>query len=207
MNQQSLKRAALAAVVFLVSGSSWAAERGGGSAPAQTQTSLACTDLSGALAAAAQEAGIPINAAQASTTTSDLLVFSAATVEGLERVPATQYAHGVDVAFVYLDSPDSNIPAGYYLLRASAKASDIKVGTYSGSVGFFNTAGVEVARSSATFETISVTNPDPGASIPARVAVRGDLSAGSLRRLLMRAVAIIWTPSGYIVIHAYNGMD
>ncbi|WXH27411.1 hypothetical protein WA016_01334 [Myxococcus stipitatus] len=86
------------------------------------EPSLACTCMPGELLVAAQDAGVLINGGQISTSTSDLVAASSRTV-GIENIPATQYAPGVDVAFVFLDSPDAHLPAGDHRLTATAKGS------------------------------------------------------------------------------------
>ncbi|MFY2560762.1 hypothetical protein ACN469_24370 [Corallococcus terminator] len=192
----SLACAALAAVLCLASNSVWAAEPRRSSVSPLAESSLACTDLPGDLSVAAQEAGVPIHPGLISTSTSDLFVVSAGAVVGLEDISALQYAQGVDVAFVYLDAPGSTIPKGYYRLNAMAKASDIRVGTYAGSVGFFDKAGQEVARVAATFETASVTRPEGGPTVPARVLIGGKPPGAETWDDLIRGLVIyIWTPN------------
>ncbi|MBZ4409788.1 hypothetical protein K8640_16405 [Myxococcus sp. XM-1-1-1] len=203
MKSLTFECAALVATLFLASSPVWAAAPGQASGSPLAESSLSCADLPGALSVAAQEAGVPIHAGRISTATSDLYVASAGAVVGLENISALQYAQGVDVAFVYLDSPSSNIPVGYYRLRATAKAGDIQVGTYSGSVGFFDLAGQEVARVVATFETTSVTTSEGGPVPAARVLIGGKPpGAATLEDLLRGMVFRIWLPSGVIYIPA-----
>ncbi|GEN11709.1 hypothetical protein SAMN05443572_11571 [Myxococcus fulvus] len=196
MKSPSFECAALAAVLFLASSSVRAEEPRRASEVSVSGASLACTDLPGALSLAAQEAGVPIHPGRIATSTSDLFVISAGAVIGLENLSALEYAQGVDVAFVYVDAPGSDIPAGYYRLRATAKANDIHVGTYPGSVGFFDKTGQEVARVVGTFETSSVTSPEGGPSVPARALIGGKPpGAATLQDLMRGMVILIWTPN------------
>ncbi|NRD49220.1 hypothetical protein D7Y27_32445 [Corallococcus sp. AB004] len=206
MKSQSLKRSTLLSAFLFASGVAWAGESQTSSSPPRSSATAACTDVAASLAAVAQEQGFPINAAQAMTMTTDGLVFSAATFEGLEQTPPTQYAEGVDVAFVYMDVPDSDIPAGYYRLKATAKAEDIQVGTYAGSVGFFDLTGKEVVRVDASFETSALSDPTPGPFTPARVTIRGGFGPHpkDYLRLMRNPIAVIYTGYGVLVVYAYH---
>ncbi|MCP3164379.1 hypothetical protein [Myxococcus qinghaiensis] len=203
MNSKTIKHSTLVAALFLVSNVSWAKVPQWSSVALLEGAAAVCTDLPGDLAAAAQDAGIPIHVEQIATTTAEAFVFTAAPVVDLAYVPPAAFAHGVDAAFMYLNAPATNIPTGYYRVTVTAKASDIRVGTYGGSVGLFALNGNEVARASATFETSSLTVPESLPFRPALVTVRGSPHHIQGGVLLNPTTLTVWTPTGLIFIHDF----
>ncbi|WP_224371189.1 hypothetical protein [Hyalangium versicolor] len=152
MRHQLLKMFAFVMTLFVVSGAAVASE------PSQAAT---CTDLGDQLAKAAESAGIPINREQTVTTTSNGVAFAGTSIAGFEQIPATQFPKGVDAGFIYLSSPESGIPAGYYRLRTTASDRDIRVGSYPGIVSLVNLEGKVVTVVPATIDTFSVSVPKP----------------------------------------------
>ncbi|MBU8895154.1 hypothetical protein DRW03_02685 [Corallococcus sp. H22C18031201] len=160
-------------------------------------------DLSSDLIQAADAKGIPINKEEIVTMTAEDLAFAATSIAGSEQIPATRFNDGVDVAFVYLNSPDSGIPAGFYRLNARANASDIRVGSYSGTVGLIDQDGLEVTRLAASFETATLTVPTP---LPfPRTMISSRIDTLSINRKKLKEVWVV-AVLGYnhIIIALYD---
>ncbi|NOK21619.1 hypothetical protein [Corallococcus carmarthensis] len=133
---------------LLLSGSAFAGESRYASAAA-----AACTELKTELAQGAKEQGLAINEEEIGTLTSEFATVVATNIAGYEKVPATDYAKGVDAAFVYIDSPEAGIPAGHYRVNVRAKPEDIKVGKYKAIASLIDKDGKEVAQRATVIET------------------------------------------------------
>lgn len=201
MVKQSLKAFGLVAAILLTSGPALAGETRLAAymprADTQPATAGACTDPRGDLIAAASAARVPINVEQIVTATSEKVAVTATSVAGFEQVPATRFPVGVDVGFVYLNAPESGIPAGFYRLNARASSTDVRVGTYPGSVSLFSGDGREVARLPATMETSSLQVPQPLPFARTLVDARIDTSNPAAPA---RIIIIIRCPNGTTII-------
>lgn len=95
---------------------------------------------------AAAQAGVGISTREMLTILRDDITFLGAPMHGFENVPARALADGpVDVGFVYIEAPLSDIPVGYYSLRARTSGGDVAVGDLQGSVELVGTDGAVVA--------------------------------------------------------------
>ncbi|WP_147441955.1 hypothetical protein [Corallococcus exercitus] len=135
---------------LLLSGSAFAAEP-----RSATTTATACTDSKTQLLQAAKEQGLVLNEEQIGTLSSDTGNIVATSIAGFEKIPDTAYAQGVDVAFVYIDSPDAGVPAGYYRVKVRANPEDIQVGKYKAVATLIDATGKEVAQRATRIETFS----------------------------------------------------
>ncbi|WP_147445434.1 hypothetical protein [Corallococcus aberystwythensis] len=113
----------------------------------------ACSELKTELVQGAKEQGLAINEEQIGTLTSDQGAVVATNIAGYEKVPASEYEKGVDAAFVYIDSPESGIPAGHYRVNVRANPEDIKVGKYKAIASLIDKDGKEVAQRATVIET------------------------------------------------------
>ncbi|MFP2933349.1 hypothetical protein ACLESO_51025 [Pyxidicoccus sp. 3LG] len=204
MKPQVIRLPSLVVALFLVSSSAWAGESRLAAylrpVTVKPLPALACTDLATELASAADERGIPINQEQLVTTTSESITFAGTSIAGFEQVSAAEFPYGVDVGFVYIDAPELDLPAGFYTLNAHANEEDIRVGTYEGTVGLIDQEGQEVARVAATFETSSITVPEPLPFERTQVEVRTEIEDGQGLRIHRRLIIIIRCPNGTIII-------
>ncbi|WP_158620398.1 MULTISPECIES: hypothetical protein [Corallococcus] len=114
MTLKAIHRPVLVSSLILFAGLAWAGEPRGSPASARAVMTDTCTDLPVDLAQAAQVAKLPISTEEIATATAGSSALAAAPAVGLEEVPATRYAQGVDVGFVYVNVPDSAVPAGVY---------------------------------------------------------------------------------------------
>lgn len=115
-------------------------------ATGQGEGTRVLNDQRAQLKAAATQAGVRISTREMLSVLRDDLTFLGAPMEGFEQVPARRLADGpVDVGFVYIESPQSRIPVGYYTLRARTQDGQVAVGDLMGSVDLVNTDGETVA--------------------------------------------------------------
>lgn len=129
--------------------------------PSFAKPSAAC-DPKCRLVTAAEEAGIPIYTEELIVLTHGEDSLAAAPIQGFEKIPASAFAGGVDMAYAYINFPESSsIPSGTYLLRGRAAESDIHEGEYGGTVDLVNADGGVVASLPARIHTFSTTVPDP----------------------------------------------
>lgn len=179
--------AVLAAVLFSA-GPAWAAET----------ESTASTDAERkALLEAANRAQVPINFEQIVTATSENVALVGTSIAGFEQIPATQFANGTNIAFVYLDLPASGIPAGYYRLRTTAARQDITVGNYPGTTEFISQDGKVVARLPSSIDTTSLQVPNP---LPyPRTLVDATIEESDAKRLTLTLTIRVRCPNGSTV--------
>ncbi|RKH17751.1 hypothetical protein D7Y27_31475 [Corallococcus sp. AB004] len=147
MITSSFMRSSLVAALLL-SGSAFAGESKYASAAA-----AACTELKSELSRSAKEQGLAIDEAEIGTHTSEQATVVATSIAGFDKVPATEYAKGVDAAFVYIDSEEAGIPAGNYRVSIRANPEDIKVGKYKAIASLIDKDGKEVAQRATVIET------------------------------------------------------
>jgi len=113
------------------------------------------------LARSAAAAGVPINAEETATVTAPGVGLATTSIKGFEQVPATDFAKGADVGFLYVDKALGNLPAGGYKLRVHADESAIQVGEYPGTADLIDANGKVVRTVGANIGTSSLTVPDP----------------------------------------------
>ena len=82
-------------------------------------------------------------------------------IKGFEQVPATDFARGADVCYLYLDAKGSGLPTGNYKLRAHADEKAIQVGDYAGTVDLVDADGKVVRTLKADISTSSLAVPNP----------------------------------------------
>jgi hypothetical protein len=158
-------------------------------------------DTRAALFKAAEAAGVPLNHEQTVTTSAPGVSFAGTSIAGFEKVPATRLPEGVDAGFIYLDAPNSGIPAGFY--RLNARASKPQVGTYEGVVSLIAQDGKEVVKLPASMETWSMEVPSelPYEQTLMEAQLYSEPGAEAARPVLPRLLSIvIYCPNGTIII-------
>jgi len=163
MTLHVFKLVTLVVSLSFVSGASWAQapRRPAAEARASAPAAAACPDPADVLAGAARAAGVSLNLEQLATATTEGALLVGTSIAGFEQVPATRFPQGVDVGFVYLDVPASDIPVGYYRVNVTADAKDVRVGTYPGVARFIGLDGSEVASVEVSIETSTLSVPAP----------------------------------------------
>jgi hypothetical protein len=111
--------------------------------------------------------------------------------------PATELKKGVNSAFAYINSPDRNVPAGYYTLRITADA--VKIGAVSGTLEYVDSRGQTANKSSVQLDIKSLTLPNPPALPHAVINVESRQVAhtGDLALTPLRDTVIVCCPNGY----------
>lgn len=108
------------------------------------------------------------------------ITFVAAPVEGLETVPATRYAEGVDFAVAYVDLAAKNLEPGFYTLRGVVY--EVKLGEVPARVDLVDAAGRVAAslESTAEIESLAVPESPPvfGVAVSAQIHFPQDMTAG-----------------------------
>lgn len=169
----------LVAALLGVAGSAWAAD-------------VSCNEeLTRQIGAAASAAGVAVHLDQLVTVSTQGATVAATTVQGYEQVPATDLPKGVDAGFLYLDAPSSGIPTGFYTVRASAKAGDVRVGDFDGTVQLVSKDGRVAAELPAKMDAFSL-------SVPAELPSPRTTVDTSARRRWNENYIIIdyWCPNG-----------
>jgi len=145
---------------------------------------------------AARRAKVQINTSEMITVLRADSTFIIAPLCDFDVSPATELPNGVDSAFAYIDSPDRQVPPGYYTLRVRTDAAE--VGELPGTVEYVDRRGQVVSQVGVQVEVESLTLLDPPPfphaviNLESRVATQGELS------LVRRAdVVIVCCPNGY----------
>jgi len=145
------------------------------------------------LASSAEAARISINTEETATLTAPGVTLATSSIKGFEQVPATDFAKGADVGYLYLDAKGSGLPAGNYLLRAHADEKAIQVGDYDGTVDLVDADGKVVRTLKADISTSSLSVPDPLPFPRTRVSTSVDNGAGGGGGAQQRIIIIhIW---------------
>jgi hypothetical protein len=140
------------------------------------------------LASSARTAGVAINTEETVTLTAPGVNLATSSIKGFEQVPATDFAKGADVGYLYLDAKGSGLPAGNYKLRAHADEKAIQVGEYDGTVDLVNEDGKVVQTLKAEIGTSSLSVPDPLPFPRTRVSTsvdNGDGGGGAQQRIII----------------------
>lgn len=116
-------------------------------------------DTREALFKAAAESGVKLNLEQTVTASSESITFAGSSIAGFEQIPATRLPRGVDAGFIYLNAPESGIPADFY--RLHTQAPNPQKGVHEGTVSLVSRSGKVVAQLPATLETWSMEVPRP----------------------------------------------
>ena len=140
-------------------------------------------DVSEHLAVQAKTAGIDIVRDRSVTVVQDGVVFVGTTVRGLEKIPAPAYRDGVDIGFAYIRVPGSDLPVGYFLIRA--QSNDIRLGEVRGRMIFIRRDGTTAFELPAKLRIDSLRVPEgldpPYAVLHARVHLAEDsLTSGTV---------------------------
>ncbi|MBN8226757.1 hypothetical protein JYK02_04460 [Corallococcus macrosporus] len=187
---------------LLLSGSAFAAEP-----RSTTATATACTDSKSKLLEAAKAQGLALNAEQIGTLSSDTGDIVATSIAGFENVPDTEYAKGVDVAFVYIDSADAGVPAGYYRVNVRADPKDMQVGKYKAVASLIDASGKEVAQRATRIETFSAPLKSARYGSPMNVGLQQQtIRDYNLTRFFKTVTIIMVRPWGTVVIDLF-GVD
>lgn len=120
-----------------------------------------------------------------------------APIREFDVTPASELKKGVNSAFAYIDSPDRNVPAGYYTLRVTADAPQI--GEVPGTLEYVDSRGQTANKSSVQLDIKSLTLPHPPA-LPhtvINVESRRVAHAGDLALTALRDTVIVCCPNGY----------
>ncbi|MHA7632711.1 hypothetical protein [Corallococcus sp. M7] len=169
-------------------------------------SATACTQLKDELVKRAEAQGIALNHEQIRTLSSDEGTFVATNIAGFEKVPDTEYAKGVDVAFVYIDSPEAGVPAGHYRVNVQAKPEDIRVGKYEATATLFDMDGKEVAQRATRIETFAT--PLKSAAYgnqPLRFGIQQQtINDWNIQRFRGTVTLIIVRPWGVLVLDLFN---
>jgi hypothetical protein len=126
-----------------------------GAAGAQATNPVVFDQLETDLIAAAQRAGVPIDTSNMFAVLRPDMTFVGATVQGFERIPATQLPLGVDYGFAYICVPD--LPADYYTLRVFA--DEVQLGRIDGTLQLINVEGDVVSEMEAEIRVFSLQVP------------------------------------------------
>ncbi|WP_164020763.1 hypothetical protein [Pyxidicoccus trucidator] len=201
----SLKVPSLLAAVLL-SGSALAGEPRSASYAPREATAAACSDLKSELFKAAQEQATPLDAEGVVTLTLPQAALAGTPIEGYEKLPASEFAKGVDAAFIYIDNPEAGIPAGHYRVNVRANPEDIHEGKYQGTASLIDKDGKEVARLPADIETFAQTSARGGNVGPrAHLGLQQHTYDWNLDRFRPRVLLIIVSQAaGIIVIDLFN---
>jgi hypothetical protein len=128
-------------------------------------------DLAAQLAESARKAGVPIDTEETVTATAPGLRIAATSVQGFEHAPATDLAKGSDMGYLFIDAPGSGLATGGYLLRASADASDIRLGEFPAKVELVDAQGKVVQTLESRVDAWSLTVPETLAYPRTRVGI------------------------------------
>lgn len=201
MITSSFMRSSLVAALLL-SGSAFAAEP-----RFATTTATACADSKTQLLEAAKAQGLALSEDQIGTLSSDTGNIVATSIAGFEKVPDTEYAKGVDVAFVYIDSPDAGVPAGYYRVNVRANPEDIQVGKYKAIATLVDKDGKAVAQRATRVETFPAPLQAARYGSPMNVGLQQQtLRDYNLTRFFKTVTIIMVRPWGTLVIDLF-GVD
>lgn len=148
-------------------------------------------ELARQIGTVASAAGKSVHLDQIVTVSAPGATVAATTIQGYEQVPATDLPKGVDAGFLYLDAPSSGIPTGFYTVRASAKAGDVRVGDFDGTVQLVTPDGEVAAELPAKMDAFSL-------SVPAELPYpRTTVDAGARRKWNENYLIIdYWCPNG-----------
>ncbi|MEM6797407.1 MAG: hypothetical protein AAF725_25785 [Acidobacteriota bacterium] len=157
------------------------------------------------LQSAADERRIAIETREMLTLVREDITLLVASLEGFEQVPATAALDGVDVGFAYIDAPRSDIPTGYYTLRASAQ--DVAQGRIESQVHLIDDSGRTVGEFPAEMAVRSLEVPDnPEYN---RTVVGGEVDADHESGFRRISVWII-CPNGWafcFTVHSFDYWD
>lgn len=120
-----------------------------------------------------------------------------APIREFDASPASELKKGVNSAFAYINSPDRNVPPGYYTLRI--RADMVKVGEVPGTLEYVDARGHIANRSNIQLDIKSLTLPNPPAFPHAVVNVesRQPMQADGHAVAASRQVVIVCCPNGY----------
>ncbi|MBZ4372737.1 hypothetical protein K8612_13845 [Corallococcus sp. AS-1-6] len=199
MSTSRFVRSSLVAALLL-SGSAFAGE-----SPYASAAAAACTELKGELVRGAKEQGLSLNEAEIGTLTSEQATVVATSIAGYEKVPAAEYAKGVDAAFVYIDSPEAGIPAGHYRVNVRARPEDIQVGKYKAIASLIDKDGKEVAQRATVIETFPSAMKPAGYGSPMTVGIQQHtINDWNLTRFRKTIIVIIVHSWGVTVIDLFG---
>ncbi|MGE6762393.1 hypothetical protein ACQKGO_30565 [Corallococcus interemptor] len=199
MTSSIIKRTSLLAALLLTTPAL------AGAPSSASASAAACTQLKEELVKHAQEQGINLNQEQISTLASDEATIAATNIAGFENIPDTEYAKGVDVAFVYIDSPEAGVPAGHYRVNVQANPEDIKVGRYTATATLFDKDGKEVAKRATRVETFGTPLKSAAYGSPLRVGLQQQtINDWNIQRFRGTVTLIMVRPWGVLVLDLFN---
>ncbi|RKH02475.1 hypothetical protein D7V97_27815 [Corallococcus sp. CA053C] len=206
MNSSSFKRSSLLAALLLT-GTALAGESRFASYASRQEASseVTCTDRKAELLQEAKAQALALNEEQISTLTAETATVVATNIAGFEKVPATDYAQGVDAAFLYLDAPETGLPAGHYRVSVQANPDDSQVGKYRGIASLIDKDGKEVARLPTVTKTFGpVALRSAGVGLQAHVGLQQQMLDWNLTRFRKTIIVVIVHSWGVTVIDLFN---
>ena len=111
--------------------------------------------------------------------------------------PATELKKGVNSAFAYVNSPDRNVPAGFYTLRVSAV--DVKLGEVPGTLEYVDSRGHVANKSAIQLDIKSLTVPASSVLTHSVINIesRQVAHAGELTPVSRGEIVTVCCPNGY----------
>ena len=125
-----------------------------------------------------REAGVEIQREGSLAIATAETAFAAAPIAGLEGIPATELAGGVDVGFARLADPDRGIEDGFYVVHAQAEVTE--VGLHGATVALRDSGGGVVQELDALLTVRSMGVPIRPPFERTRVSMRAR-GGGSVR--------------------------
>lgn len=105
---------------------------------------------------ASRKAGVSIVTDYMTSVSQAGVTFVAASIEGVENIPVTEYRDGVDVGFAYCKT--HSIPEGFYTLRLQAEVE--RIGETESQMEFVDGNGRIVAKQTGKMDVFSLTVPE-----------------------------------------------
>lgn len=153
----------------------------------------------------AKAQGLAIQDEQIGTLDSDSGTIVASVIDGFDKLPDTEYAKGVDAAFVYINAPEAGIPAGHYRVHVQADPADIRVGKYKATATLIDKDGKEVAKRATTIESFAVPLKTASAGYRTQLGIQQHtLRDWNLDRFRPTIILIMVRPWGVTVIDLFN---
>jgi hypothetical protein len=199
MIHNSLKVPSLLAALLL-SGSAIAGE------PRETpaNTRAACADVKSELFETAKAQGAALDTERFTTLAIPEASVAAAPILDLAKVPDAEFAKGVDVAFLYLDNPETKIPAGHYRVQVSAKPEDIKAGRFQGVATLLDKDGKPVAELPAAIESKGSSARYGTFGGRTNLGINQDVTHYNLDRFRSRVYVILYSGGRVVVLDLFH---